>query len=383
MKQLGEVKSHSDHIVKVTNSQVHSMTTSGIKEASKSTFKTLMIFCVLVLVASYFLAMLLGVQLFLFTSEGRSLSADARPLPIYLFLLFQIEIPPALNLGIIFVFVWSAYLFCLLVAWVWRQSFHNVIGNAFMQPVKRLFSNFLFVLPILASLLFLVVIGLHYFQESALGVHTGEPTLPENPFETFFLLAYSPLIEEIGFRLSPIGLFLIVYVFWAGRRMVAHSSVKEVFRLLLLAPVYPEDAKRMVGLKTIGADGFRGVGLAEWIMVVVTSLFFGMAHLLSGIGWDVGKVTSTFMVGFTFSLAYLAYGFQAPILLHWYFNYYFYTYELASDVYATTFSIEVLISFLTIIVAIFGLIALLALGLSKTLNRKKVNAKDQSFNPLP
>jgi hypothetical protein len=231
-------------------------------------------------------------------------------------------------------------------------------------------------------MLFLAVIGLHYFQESALGVPTGEPALPENPFETFFLLAYSPLIEEIGFRLSPIGVFLIVYVFWAGRRIVAQFSSKQLLKLFLVASVYPEDAKRMVGLKNTGADGFRGISIAEWVMVVATSLFFGMAHLLSGIGWDVGKVTSTFMVGFVFGLAYLLYGFQAPILLHWFFNYYFYTYELASDMYPTTFSIEILILFLTIIIAIFGSIALLAMGLSKISSRKKVNEKEEPSNPL-
>ncbi len=355
---------------------------SGVKEASKSIFKALMIILVLVLVASYVLALLLGVQLFFFTSEGRSLSMDTRPLPIFLFLLFQVETPSVLNLGLIFLFVWSIYLLCLLVAWIWRQSFHSVIGNALVRPVRRLFGNFLFVLPILASMLYLAVIGLHYFQESALGFPTGEPALPENPFETFFLLAYSPLIEEIGFRLSPIGLFLIVYVFWAGRRIVVQLSTKQLFRLFLITPVYPEDAKRMVGLKNIGADGFRGISRTEWIVVFATSLFFGVAHLLSGIGWDVGKVTSTFMVGFIFGLAYLAYGFQAPILLHWYFNYYFYTYELASDMYPTTFSIEILISFLTIIVAIFGFVALLALGLGKISTRKKMNEKEQSSNPM-
>jgi len=358
------------------------MISGGVKEASERIFKALMIIFVLVLVASYVLAMLIGVELFLFTSEGRSLSMLAYPLPIFLFLLFQVETPLALNLGSIFLFVWSVYLLCFSVAWIWRQGFHKVIGNAFVRPVSRLFSNFLFVLPILASMLLIAVIGLHSFQESALGVPTGEPALPENPFETFFLLAYSPLIEEIGFRLSPIGLFLIFYVFWAGRRIVAQFSSRELFKLFLVAPVYPEDAKRMVGLKNIGADGLRGISRAEWMVVLATSIFFGVAHLLSGIGWDVGKVTSTFMVGFTFGLAYLAYGFQAPILLHWYFNYYFYTYELASDVYPTTFSIEILISFLTIIVAIFGFIALLAAGLSKISSRKKMNEKEQSSNPL-
>ena len=346
-------------------------------------FKALMIAFVLVLVASYFLAMLLGLELFFFTLEGRALSIRAYPLPVLLFLLFQVETPPVLNLGLVFFFVWSVYILCFGIAWLWRESFHKVVGNAFLRPVSRLFNNFLFALPILASMSFLAVIGIHYFQESALGVPTGEAILPENPFETFFLLAYSPLIEEVGFRLSPLGLFLIVYVFWAGRKVAAQLSSKQLLKLFLVAPIYPEEAKRMVGLKNVGANGFRGISIAEWIMVLATSLIFGLAHLLSGIGWDVGKITSTFMVGFVWGLAYLAYGFQAPILLHWYFNYYFYAYELASDLYPSTFSIEVLISFLTIIVGILGLLALLAMGLNRISGRKQVKGREPSSISLP
>lgn len=340
--------------------EVFDLIFNGIGEPFKRTFKALMIALVLVLVASYVLAMLLGLELFFFTLEGR-----------------------ALSIRHIFLFVWSVYILCFGIAWIWRESFHKVIGNAFLRPVSQLLRNFLFALPILASMLLLAVIGIHYFQESALGVPTGEPALPENPFETFFLLAYSPLIEEIAFRLSPIGLFLIAYVFWAGRMVVAQLSSKHLLKLFLVAPIYPEEAKRMVGLKNVGVNGFRGISIGEWIMVLATSLVFGLAHLLSPIGWDVGKVTSTFMVGFVWGLAYLAYGFQAPILLHWYFNYYFYAYELASDLYPSTFSIEVLISFLTIIVGILGLLALLAMGLSRISGRKQVKGREPSSISLP
>lgn len=331
-----------------------------------------MVASVVVLVASYFLAMFLGLQLFFFTSEGRALSTHAYPLPIFLFLLFQVELPIVLSLGYVFLFIWAVYVLCFLVGWVWRESFHNVIKNAFFRPFSRLFGSFLFVLPILASMLLLGVIAVQYFQESTLGIPTGEPALPENSFETFFLLAYSPLIEEIGFRLSPIGLFLIAYVFWAVKKLVAEFSSKRLLKLFFVALVYPEKAKRMVGLRNVEADGFRGISMAEWVMVLVTSLIFGLAHLLSGIGWEIGKVTPTFIVGLVFGLAYLAYGFQAPILLHWFFNYYFYTYELATDLYPSTFSIEVLISFLTVVVGIFGLLALLAMGLHRVFGKKEV-----------
>ncbi|MGD8505796.1 MAG: hypothetical protein PVF15_03940 [Candidatus Bathyarchaeota archaeon] len=340
------------------------MTFDEIEVVFKRFFIALMIASVFVFVASYILAMLLGLEMFLFTLEGYAVSMRALHLPILLFLLIGVETPTVFNLGLVFLFLWSVYILCFIVAWLWREGFHKVVGNAFSRPVSQLFRNFLFVLPVIASMLLLTVLAIHFFQESALGVPTGEPPLPKNPFETFFLLAYSPLIEEIGFRLSPIGLFLIIHAFWTARKVVAQLSSKQLLKLLLAAPIYPEEAKKMVGLKNIDADGFGGISIGEWIVVLATSIVFGLAHLLGG-SWEVGKVTSTFLAGLVFGLAYLAYGFQAPVLLHWYTNYYFYTYGLATDLYPGTFSIEVLISFLTIIVGLLGFAALLAMGVSR------------------
>jgi len=330
----------------------------------RKTFRLLMLVLVFVLVASFFLAMLLGLELFFFTTEGHVLSSRADPLPILLFLLVFVETPFVVNWGLIFFFVWIIYLFCFFAAWMWRERFHKVVGTALLRSEDQLLNSFLFTLPILASMLLLVVIALQLFQESA-GIPTGEPLLPSNPFETFFLLAYSPFIEEVGFRLSPMGLFLIPHVLMMGKNIGARLSLKRLFRLLFVTFVYPDEAKRIVGLKNVGADGFGGVSVGEWVMLLFTSFVFGLFHLLSGMGWDVGKVTSTFLVGFVFGLAYLAYGFQAPLLLHWYFNYYFYTFELASDLYPSVFSIKILVLFLNAVMGVLGLLAFLIMGLKR------------------
>jgi hypothetical protein len=350
----------------------------GIVEATRQLFEhvftMLMIVFVFPLVASCFLALLLGLQLFLFTIEGQAISSRVYSLPLLLLLVFRIETPLTLSTGSIFLFVWSIYFLCFLFAWLWRESFHKVLGKAFSRPLNQLLNNFLFALPIFACMLLLVVFLLHSLQES-MGVPTGEPALPTNPFETFFLLTYSPLIEEIGFRLTPMGLFLIAYVFVTERKVVARLSPKGRLRLFLIVPFYPEKAKRIAGLRRVSVDGFGGISTAEWIMVLATSLIFGLAHLLSGVGWDIGKVTSTFLVGFVFSVAYLAYGFQAPLLLHWYFNYYFYTFRLASKLYPSTLSLEILIWLLTIITGFLGVSWFLVSGLNKIILKRKLGAK--------
>jgi membrane protease YdiL (CAAX protease family) len=349
-----------------------------VRSVLEKTLSASLVILVFVFVASCFLAMLLGLDFLLFTSEGRAVSSRVYPLPIFLFTIVQLRLPITLSLGALFFFVWSAYLLCFAAAWMWRESFHCVLGKAFRRPTNKLLSNFLFALPVLASTLLLGIISLQFFQESV-GVPTGEPALPKNPFETFFLLAYSPIAEEVGFRISPIGLFLIVHVFVAGRKAVTRMPLEQLLKLFLTAPFYPEKAKRIVGLKTVDANGFKGISMAEWIMVFLTSLIFGLAHFFSGFGWEVGKVTSTFIAGLVFGLAYLAYGFQAPILLHWYFNYYFYTFELAADLYPSMVSVETLILLLTTTSGILGFLILLVAALGKILMKKGEEGNRLSF----
>jgi len=142
---------------------VSDLTSNGTWETFQKIFKVLMITFVFVLVASYLLAMFLGLELFFFTLEGRMLSMRVYSLPILLFLIFQFETPLMLNLGLIFLFIWSIYLLCFIVAWMWRERFHKVVSTALLRPVSRLFRNFLFALPIIASMLLLAVIGIHYF----------------------------------------------------------------------------------------------------------------------------------------------------------------------------------------------------------------------------
>jgi len=61
---------------------------------------------------------------------------------------------------------------------------------------------------------------------------------------------------------------------------------------------------------------------------------FGVAHFTSGAGWGPGKITSALLAGLMFAIVYLAYGVEAPILLHWFFNYYWEAYGLAFQTYS-------------------------------------------------
>ncbi len=171
------------------------------------------------------------------------------------------------------------------------------------------------------------VIAITKLQEVG-GVPTGEASLPPNPFEAFLWLSYAALAEEIGFRLIPIGGFLIIYLFWVSRKNMVTLSWGQRLKLFLTAPLFPDEAKKMVGVIGVSDFGVRGgISLGEWVMVFFTSIVFGLAHYLSGGDWEIGKITSASVVGLAMGLTYLLYGVQAPILLHWFFNHYLWFFD--------------------------------------------------------
>jgi len=108
---------------------------------------------VFVLLASYFLAMLMGPALFFLTPAGLDFSLGEVQPPILLFLVFGFYVPFALNTGLLFLLLWSIFMICFVAAWRLRESFHDVLSRAFSRPFGKLFNNWLFAKPIVASTL--------------------------------------------------------------------------------------------------------------------------------------------------------------------------------------------------------------------------------------
>ena len=350
------------------------MAFSELKTFTKLTFLTVLIITVLLLVSSYFLATFLGPTLFFFTPEGLNSSVlYERGLPIWVFTVVGFGVPVWLNIGLFFLLLWGVFAICLVAAWQFRNSLQGAIRKSFSRSMKKLFDNCLFAMPIISSMMLIAVSVIHSLQEAS-GVPTGQPSLPENPFRVFFLLSWSSLFEEVGFRVIPIGAFLIIYLFWVGRRNVATLSWGQRLKLFLTAPLFPDEAKRIVGLRTVGDFGVRGgISLGEWVMVFFTSIVFGLAHYLSGGGWEIGKITSASVVGLAMGLTYLLYGVQAPILLHWFFNHYLWFFDpreqgglqFVSKLHPNLPLAFALAELAIIILGILGWLAVMILGLRK------------------
>jgi len=270
---------------------------------------------VFLLIASYFLSMFIGVAL-LFTPAGIEFGLGNSS--------FLIQ----------FLSVWVVFVFCFVAAWKVRRSIREVVSKAFRSPSARLFDNWLFAMPIIASALWFVVSSIIDLQ-NLLNVPTGNLPAPVTDAETFELylgLTRAPAIEELAFRVIPIGIIVLAQLLLTQES--SGGSVqpeKPRMKLALFSFLFPDKAKRLAGVDNVEAKGIvKGISKDEWLILLFTSVVFAVAHIISGAGWQTGKVTSTFVQGLVFGVVFLAYGFHASILLHWFFNYYFYTIELGS-----------------------------------------------------
>jgi hypothetical protein len=341
-----------------------------------------LVIVVLLLLASYLLAMFLGPALFFFTHAGSDFSRTLLRPPVLILTFFGFIVPFRLSTGQLFMFSWSIFALCFAVAWRLRRSFREVVGKISSQPFGKIFDNWLFVMPIIASALFVGVIGITGLQD-LFRVPTGALPTPQNDsqvFEFYLSLSYAPVVEEVGFRIAPIGVFLVLYLFLIRRfeDRINLSSWPQRFKLLAFSFLYPDGAKSMMGEKTVAANGFRGISTGEWAIFIITSVLFGLAHVLSGIGWEIGKVTSTSIQGFVFAIVYVAYGFQAPILMHWFFDYYFYTYQVSFQYCGSVYGVFDWIEFITLMLGVLGLIGLAILGLERISNRRRIEPQATS-----
>lgn len=338
------------------------------KTTLKQLLVTSLIIAALFLIFSYFFAIPLGSLMFFSTTDGLKISSEFYHFPIWLFFTFGFHSPVALNAGQVFLFLGALYSICLIAAWKFKESLLKVIRKGFSRPINRLFNNFLFIMPLLTSMLLTMVIGLQSLQETA-GVPTeGIPPPEENPFKTLLELTYAPILEEIGFRISPLAAFLIAYLFLAWKNKVTTYSFGQRVKLVLLTILNPDKAKRMVGLKNVRDFGVKdGITKVEWIPILLTSFIFGLAHYILGARWGPGKITTAFIDGLVFALVYLIYGAYAPILLHWFFNYYLQVYHMAVDVYPAITFFYNLMMFATLTLGVVGWITAAILGIRKLL----------------
>jgi len=355
-----------------------------MSDALKLFAKMFIVITAIFTVFFYIFAIVLGPALFYFTPQGLNTSMlHLQALPIWFFNI-RVSIPIGLDVGVIFFGLWIVFAVSFVAAWKLRENFHRVIRESIVRPMEKLFSSCLFAMPIINSMTLLAVVAIQSLQEVG-GIPTGVPSLPGEPFLDFFDLSYSAVVEEVGFRFIPIGVFLIFYLF-ITKEKVATFSLRQKMKLFFMSFLFPDRAKRMVGAKTVNEYGVRGgISVGEWGMVIFTSIIFGLAHFNPGVSWEIGKIASAAIAGLVIGLSYLVYGAQAAIIAHWFFNVYNHTYGLLSELYPITLPFANAILVVTLILGILGWVATATLGtlkLVRAIEKRGENKQNQATSSL-
>jgi 4-amino-4-deoxy-L-arabinose transferase-like glycosyltransferase len=160
----------------------------------------------------------------------------------------------------------------------------------------------------------------------------------------------------LTYRILPIGVFLVVRLLTLSNKR-AYSFRKERLKICFRAFTSPDDAKGMLGLRTVDDSGlWGGISRDEWMMVLFTSVFSAFSHYLFTSTWSVGRIATGFLQGLVLGSSYLVYGVQAPILLRWLSAYSLYTYSLNAVIHPNLAGLNFLNEKLTLGLGVFVLL---------------------------
>lgn len=283
---------------------------------------------VFISVVTYFLSLLIGFVLVTTTQLGSQLQGITGSLAIEAFLLI---IPTSIPVNGWLLVVISLIIFaaCFVKAATANGGFLSGLRILSLGSRPQTLPNWLAVMPLLGSSLFVVVLALTLIQNVG-GVSTGSLNA-DNPAILFASLTLSPVAEEIGFRVSAIGpVVAILVAIRLSRTSTAgmQRTPRNPIVVVLSAFLSPGHAKEQAGLPSVRTAGLKGISRAEWVALLFTSAVFGAYHIISGAGWGPGKFLTAALSGFVLGIVYLSYGAYADILLHWFFNFYLYAYSV-------------------------------------------------------
>ncbi|MCP8310626.1 MAG: CPBP family glutamic-type intramembrane protease [Candidatus Methylarchaceae archaeon HK01M] len=223
--------------------------------------------------------------------------------PLGLYIIFNTNVGRSSTnlIKTLFVFLWFIYLAIFIMAMRGpRLKLHRFPRIALRDGLKVIFDNTLSTIAVNFSALLLIIVFISLLQEGV-GIPTG--SLPEtNPILDFLSDSLAPLLEEFIFRIFAIGTATVIILMVRG---ASFNFFKALWRPSEYTPKMRKADMRLL-----------------YLVVFISGLLFGYAHVALGGGWEIGKVTTSSLVGIIFGLVYLFYGLPGAVLLHWSFNYF-------------------------------------------------------------
>ena len=204
-------------------------------------------------------------------------------------------LPFQVNAGVLFGVLTAVYLGFLIYS-VWQKE---RIGAAVSASLKQGFGALLsspFVVVIVSIGFLTFTASMIDLLVSSTGAPIGGPT--GDPLALFLSFAYSPLVEEFGFRVVLIGTVALIL------------SMNRPWKTALGALWRPSRA----------IEGFAlgsGASIIIWAATSFSAVTFGACHVVCGNTWDIGKLPEAVYGGFVLGYLYVRYGFHVAVLAHW------------------------------------------------------------------
>jgi membrane protease YdiL (CAAX protease family) len=242
----------------------------------------------------------IGVYTVFFTSLSQVYAASTAVPSIYIFIgpLFQV-IPFVGTIGSTFVVVSAVYAAMIVFAATQGRTFYGALKRSFADGFGAFFSNPLAVTIISIGFLTFTVLIIDTLETTG-GVPVGG--LSGDALSLFASLAIAPLREEFGFRVLIIG--TVAFIVSVAR------------------PAGP--TPRALWRPSVAYEGIENLSL-PWttlgLALAASSLAFGIVHVTSGSGWEIGKLPEAAYAGVVLGYLYIRYGFHVAVLVHWGIDY--------------------------------------------------------------
>ena len=249
---------------------------------------------------------------------------------------FIFGLPVAIPVNVSFSDVFAASLLLYAIMFVISARWPRAPITSVLRGKSKPLENPLIAVAVFFSIMLLGINSLVRLQES-FGISSGG-LKDADQLLLFIQATLAPLREEMGFRLSIIGVFASIATFSKGGR------VSSLYCLFL--------PKKLLNLVS-GRTGLT----ALWSINIASAIYFGISHLIYEPGvWQIGKVSESIDAGLALGWIYIEYGFFAAVLLHWAFNYFITAIRLF-EVSFGSLGITSIATYLTILLAIAYLIS--------------------------
>jgi len=293
----------------------------------------------------------LGAYIVFNSGIGDDINADYPIENIDVFLAgIGLQFPVQLELGDVFIVTWCVFLILFVISFLGpKTNFIKTIIHYTTNKQQAENQNYIESIIKWFSVIILISVIINFIQES-IGIVIQPPDV-SNELIQFFMITLSPITEEIGFRVILIGVPL--FLFYSHK-----SSIKFFFKTLWCPARYLHIVNNKKAIS----------------LIVMVGIFFGLAHIISGEPWSVGKVSQAAASGIILGLVYYKYGLLSAILIHWATNYFLLSYVFAiseiNQISSTVALSHSLINSLEIILVLSGIISAAMILLNYANTRK-------------